>query len=207
MKSADNRNKLFVNRLVQGKAISYVFFYWAGYHLILGIVMFFFRLCQYFADYMAGGPLRNFDDLYSDFVRAQVPMLVCGLFVLPILMWDVLKSTHRCVGPLVRLKESLARLTRGEPVSEIKFRKGDMLVDLLDAFNQFLRSPYYRGQPTERSPATIGEAAAQQPSMIYDANAVIAEKADLRPEAAPIVSTARSTTSASSITRSMNGKW
>jgi hypothetical protein len=155
MKSSDKRKKLFVDRYVQGRAISYVFFYWAGYHVMLWIVMFFFRLCQYFIHYSSGEPLRDFGDLYGDFVRTQVPMIVCGLVVLPIIMWDVLKTTHRCVGPLVRMKECLARLSRGEPAAEITCRKDDMLVDLLDAFNQFLRSPYTRrleaGQIDEKS--------------------------------------------------------
>src|ERR1051326_7970055 len=101
MKSTNKRKKLFVHRRIQGKAISYVFVYWAGYHVILWILMFFLQLCRNYGGFSQGESVQDFADLYSNFIQSQIPMLLCGLLILPFLMWDVLKTTHRCVGPVV----------------------------------------------------------------------------------------------------------
>ena len=49
-----------------------------------------------------------------------------------------LKLTNRIVGPLVRFQTVLSRMSRGEPVSEVRLRDGDLLVEFQDVFNDFL---------------------------------------------------------------------
>ncbi len=53
-------------------------------------------------------------------------------------MWDVVRVTHRVAGPLVRFRECLKALSRGEHVPFVRIRKGDYLVDMERAFNEYL---------------------------------------------------------------------
>jgi methyl-accepting chemotaxis protein len=139
------RKKLFVNSFAQGRTVAHVAFYWGVYHLILWHVMFLYRYFQYRGELVAGAAPRTFNELYSEFTLTHFSIIVCGLAILPLVIWDVIKFTHRIVGPLVRLQNCLGQLARGEKVVELRFRKGDLLVDLQNAFNAFLESPYCRG--------------------------------------------------------------
>ena len=55
---------------------------------------------------------------------------LASLAVLPIILLDVLRLSHRWVGPVFRLRATLHSLTLGEPVPPIRFRDGDFWQDL-----------------------------------------------------------------------------
>ena len=56
--------------------------------------------------------------------------LLASLAVLPIMLLDILRLSHRWVGPLFRLRASLHQLSLGEPIQPIRFRDGDYWQDL-----------------------------------------------------------------------------
>lgn len=63
------------------------------------------------------------------------PPFIASIFFVPIILYDILRLTHRFVGPMVRLKISLQKLSRGQEVEPIVFRKGDLWREFADAFN------------------------------------------------------------------------
>src|SRR5216684_352017 len=128
------RTKILVNRRVQGRVVLRVLYLWAMYHLVLWHVMLFFRFIQYSAERLTGGAARTFSDLFAEFFQNHYSMIICGVIVLPYLVWDVLKLTHRFVGPLVQFQRRLALLARGEKVTDVRIRKGDFLGELQDSF-------------------------------------------------------------------------
>ncbi len=113
-------------------------FYWFVYHLVLWHVMFCYRYLQYRGELLAGGLPLSFTELYSSFVSQHYSMLVCAVAVLPIVLWDMLKTTHRIAGPLVRFRNVIGQITRGEAVKKVGLRKGDMLGDFLVSFNSLI---------------------------------------------------------------------
>lgn len=185
MSSKFSRKKLFVNSFAQGRTVAHVAFYWGVYHLILWHVMFLYRYCQYRGELAAGAAPRTFNDLYSEFTLTHFSMLVCGLAILPLVIWDVIKFTHRIVGPLVRLKDCLAKLSRGETIPELRFRKGDLLVDVQDAFNQFLQSPYCHGQHARRAIEAEGAESAPVDDLTAIGNDVREIQASLKQQIVP----------------------
>jgi hypothetical protein len=83
---------------------------------------------------------------------AELFFLVCKTHTLtfffiiaavPILLLDVLKTTHRIAGPLVRFENTLREMRQGKPIAPIKLRDHDMLNEFCDAFNEFIE---YRNQ-------------------------------------------------------------
>ena len=56
----------------------------------------------------------------------------------PVIIRDMVKTTHRIAGPLVRFERVLAELARGKRVERVQLRKHDMLFDLQDSFNEFI---------------------------------------------------------------------
>ena len=138
--NAHPRKRLFVNRDIQGRLLSRTALYWVLYHAVLWMAMFFCRYAEHRGDVMAGAEPRLFADIYGQFVRENSSLWVCAIAILPIVLWDLLKFSHRVVGPLVRFQRILENLTAGQSVDEVRLRRGDLLTDLETAFNQYLTS-------------------------------------------------------------------
>jgi hypothetical protein len=79
-------------------------------------------------------------ELYTTFTLEHYSMVICAVAVFPIILCDMLKLTHRVAGPLVRFRNELARLARGENVEPVRLRDGDLLDEFLDAFNEFVKN-------------------------------------------------------------------
>lgn len=134
------RKRMFVNREIQGRLLARTSLYWVLYHAVLWMAMFFYRYAEHRGAIMAGAEPRSFADLYGQFVREHHAMWFCAFAILPIVLWDLLKFSHRVVGPLVRFQRTLESLTAGETVQDVRLRNGDLLFDLQTTFNQYLAS-------------------------------------------------------------------
>jgi hypothetical protein len=134
------RKKLFVDGLLQGRAVRHVCFYWAVYHLFLWNTMFLFRYLHYRGELLAGGKPQLFVDLYRQFTLEHYSVLVCALAILPLVAWDILVLTHKISGPLVRFQRCLKLLSRGERIAPVQLRKGDLLVGFQNTFNEYVAS-------------------------------------------------------------------
>lgn len=134
------RKRLFVNREIQGRLLARTSLYWVLYHAVLWMAMFFYRYAEHRGAVMAGAEPRSFADLYGQFVHEHHAMWFCSFAILPIVLWDLLKFSHRVVGPLVRFQRTLESLTAGETIQEVRLRHGDLLFDLQTTFNQYLAS-------------------------------------------------------------------
>jgi hypothetical protein len=77
----------------------------------------------------------------------HMPIFVCLLALVPLMAWDMIKYTHRVIGPLVRFRQTMQAITRGEAVRPIKLREGDYLTELRDDFNRMLEELQKKGVP------------------------------------------------------------
>ncbi len=88
-------------------------------------------------------PARQFFEV----LRANAPVFVCILILVPVMAWDAIRFTHRLVGPMVRFRATMQAIAQGEPVRPVKLRQGDYLEDLRDDFNKMLEELQKRGVP------------------------------------------------------------
>ena len=158
----NKRQRLFVNRYLQGRVIAQVAWYWCVYHIALWHAMFLAYYVQYRHEVEAGGRVLPFSELYTNFAASHIAVIICAALVLPIVLWDVLKVTHRIAGPLVRFTAVLKQLSRGESIGKFHLRRGDLLVGIQDALNEFLASPY---APQCRAPRTLDATLARNPEI------------------------------------------
>jgi methyl-accepting chemotaxis protein len=101
------------------------------------------------------GPIAPWQQ-FLETMRANVPVIVCLLVLVPVMAWDTIRFSHRLVGPLVRFQKTVKTIAEGEPVRPIKLRDGDYLGDLRDDFNQMLEVLQKRGVPVIK-PADPGK--------------------------------------------------
>jgi len=127
MSNQHPRWNIFVDRPIQGALLLRALMYWAVSLLVQQLIVFLFvLLTSSAADFSTNGA--------RVFWHIQVS-LIASLAILPIMLLDILKLSHRWVGPLFRLRGSLHELSLGQPVPPIRFRDGDFWQDLARDMN------------------------------------------------------------------------
>jgi hypothetical protein len=86
--------------------------------------------------------------------------LLASIVLIPIVLLDVLKLSHRWVGPIYRLRSSLQGLGRGESIAPVQFRAGDFWQELAEDLNAVTAQlDRYKDKPQEKTTvATLTDA-------------------------------------------------
>lgn len=112
------------------------------------LVVFFIVFCNFlFAWKMwVEGPIDPWNQ-FVEAMQANLPVIICLLFLVPVMAWDSIRFTHKLVGPLVRFRRAMQTIAEGEAVQPIKLREGDYLTEMRDDFNKMLEELQKRGVP------------------------------------------------------------
>jgi hypothetical protein len=130
-KMGQTRKKLLVSQAIQGRVLRHVAVYWLIYHFFLWHTLF-------VVDGLRGGDSLPFMDRYANFFQEHFLIVACGVAILPIVIWDMLKLTHRIAGPFVRFECALKEMAKGKQISGIDLRKKDLVTEFLAVFNEFI---------------------------------------------------------------------
>ena len=121
------RRQLLVNGPIQGALITRVVLYWLMSMAIQAMLILF----------LSSGTGSG-DELYQrgqQFWWQMQLVVVSSLFTLPLLVLDVVKLSHRWVGPIYRLRLAMQALAHEDKVPPLTFRAGDYWKELADDFN------------------------------------------------------------------------
>jgi len=132
------RKKLYINPEIQGRILWRCAFFWISYHFLMLHTLLAFEFFAYQIQIMNGGVVVPFTELYSIFLGKYYPIILTAAAILPIFAFDVLKMSHRVVGPLVPFQLAMKQLKNGEHVDSVKIRDTDLLVEFQQDFNEFL---------------------------------------------------------------------
>ncbi|QDV74052.1 HAMP domain-containing protein [Botrimarina mediterranea] len=129
--SKHQRKRVFVDRDIQGGLVWIAARYWALSLTVVGM------LTVVGWVFIAPGIAQLVES--PEQLRSLISCLIMGLVaaaaLLPVVLLDLVKFSHRFAGPMVRLRESMRRAAAGEHVDPIRFRDGDYWQDLAEAFN------------------------------------------------------------------------
>ncbi|MGE0755448.1 MAG: hypothetical protein AB7F89_04040 [Pirellulaceae bacterium] len=128
------RQRLFVDRSVQGTLISRVVLYWFLFVSGMFLLLAGFPLVASWLVRSPGAPTAG--QILLQTWRVFWPALFASALMLPFLILDVIRVSHRFVGPLVRLRNAMRDLGEGKPVAPVKFRARDFWFDLAEEFNR-----------------------------------------------------------------------
>jgi hypothetical protein len=95
---------------------------------------------------IAEGPTNPAEQYYG-MLRDYLPVFICLFLLVPVMAWDAIRFSHRLVGPMVRFRQTMQAIARGEAVRPIKLREGDYLGELRDDFNRMLEELQRQGVP------------------------------------------------------------
>ena len=100
-----------------------------------------------------GGLGKGIGSLYLEFCEQQLSLLLALVLVLPPILYDLLKFSHRIAGPLFRCQQMMQAMAAGRPVREFVPREGDHMPEFFQAFNALIQQWNARlgadGQPAD----------------------------------------------------------
>jgi len=76
--------------------------------------------------------------LYLDYLWGHKSLLIAMFLILPMLLYDLLKFSHRIVGPLFRCRKVMQDMAEGKQVEEFVPRKRDLMQELFQTFNTLI---------------------------------------------------------------------
>jgi hypothetical protein len=130
------RRRLWVDRPFQVRLLVRMAFYFIAYIVVVLHVGFAFEVMGYLG---TNGSPKGLDELYLEFITRQNTLLITLLLVAPIMLYDLLKFSHRIAGPLFRCRKLMQEMAEGKTVEEFTPRKRDLMREFLMAFNELIR--------------------------------------------------------------------
>jgi len=125
--SERRKRRYLIDRAVQTTLLVRTASYWLFSMLTVGMMLVVWEV-------FAGPRERSTDVLTATIVRYG-PALLVSLLLLPLVMFDVLRMSHRFVGPVMRLRQGLRELATGRRPATMKFREDDFWREMAGEFN------------------------------------------------------------------------
>ncbi|MEM7457099.1 MAG: hypothetical protein AAF456_22340 [Planctomycetota bacterium] len=146
--NSNSRKKKFVDNKVQSAILLRLCIYWFAGVLFVFLPLTFIQTFQ--------DPTTNFFAHFGGLVSAHWPVLASAMLLLPFVLMDAVKLSHRFVGPIHKLRLELQNFSDTGKMNKFKFRSDDFWRELAPAMNKLterieeleaqLRSPT-RNQP------------------------------------------------------------
>ena len=125
--SDDQRTRHFVDSKVQGALALRVVMYWVVCVAAVAVMLFCWELLT--------APVRDLSTRLGDMWFHYGPALIASFLLLPLVMIDMIRTSHRFAGPVVRLRAAMRALARCERVEPISFRGDDFWLEMAQDFN------------------------------------------------------------------------
>lgn len=127
MPRKSRRKRILVDLKLQGAVAFRVVLYWLACQFMTAILLF---GCK------AVTSREHLDEDMALFYRSAFASTFC---ILPLVVFDVLRLSHRFVGPILRLRRAMRDLGNNEHVEPLQFRDGDFWQEMAGEFNAVLK--------------------------------------------------------------------
>jgi len=135
MKSKYTRKRLWVDPGLQFRLLLRTAVYLVGCVFVVLTLSF---LLEFRLQVGQPGPPKPFLDSYLEFLERHKFLLTGLILLLPFILFDLLKFSHRIAGPLYRCRHMMEEMGQGKRVAPFVPRKNDLLRDLFVAFNRLV---------------------------------------------------------------------
>jgi len=136
--SHPERKKTFVDPKVQGSLVRRLVMHWLSFLLVAALVSFCLQVLS--------NPFRSLNEHVQQVWWTHGPFLLVMVFLLPVFVLDTIKLSHRFVGPIYRLRQTILEIAQGDPPPRLKFRDFDFWQGLAEDFNRMVDQLTTRGE-------------------------------------------------------------
>lgn len=120
--SESRRSQIVTDQPVQGELLFRAIVYWFLCMFVLYTLIFAWTLFT--------GPPQPLLSVFSESLAISAPAIFGAVFLLPLVLYDLLKVSNRFVGPIQRVKTALKQLADGEPARRVYLRRDDFWQEL-----------------------------------------------------------------------------
>jgi hypothetical protein len=124
------RTKLVVDPVVQGAIVKRFLLCWACCTILAAILL--------TAVYVFAEPDQQVIKHFGAVMARHWPILGASVAMLPIVVWDAIRFSHRVAGPICRIRRSLCHIAEGDEIRPLQFRGRDFWKDLGEQVNVLL---------------------------------------------------------------------
>lgn len=124
------RRKIWIDRMVQGGLVGRIILYW------LSVVAYF--AIGHIVFQWIDQPDWTTEEHFQAMVQAFGFWLPGLMLLVPLIIFDIIKLSHRFAGPIFRLRNHLSRVCSGEEKGKLWFREGDYWWDLVEPVNSLI---------------------------------------------------------------------
>jgi hypothetical protein len=121
------RKKTYIDSKVQGALVRRLLIHWT---VFLGVAFGMAFCLQLLRD-----PFRPLEVHFQQLWWAQGPFFLVVVLLLPVFIFDSIKLSHRFVGPIYRLRQTIRKIVEGDTPPPLKFRDFDYWQDMAQDFN------------------------------------------------------------------------
>lgn len=154
------RTKLLVNWSVQGIILRRLAVHLVTFMAAISTLLMVFWMYQRNAAQAAFWP--GAEPLDAFWYRA-VPFASASLALLPLIVWDMLRISHRIAGPLYRFEQVMEKFEATGQLEEANLRDNDLLRDFCSRFNSFVTVMHDRYPETQNGAVPVSHEAPQGP--------------------------------------------
>jgi hypothetical protein len=129
------RTRLWVDTPFQSRLLLRLTWYFIAYPLLAWHLGF---MWDVLSNVTHGGATKSLVEMYTDFFWKQQALLLALILLLPAILYDMLKFSHRIAGPLFRCRQVMRDMASGKEVPEFQPRQGDFMGELFAAFNALI---------------------------------------------------------------------
>ena len=145
--ASNNRKKKFIDSKVQGALIRRIT---CHYLIFFGTSCTFAFFLQVLTD-----PFTPLGTHFSKLWYTQGPFILVAACLLPVFIRDTIMMSHRFVGPILRVRNTIQQASRGDETPLVRLRPGDFWMDLADDLNGLLTKIKAERLPTPSQPEEL----------------------------------------------------
>lgn len=120
--SGSRRNQILTDQPVQGELLFRALIYWCFCMVMLEICV---------AGWLyINEPSANFWQVVRKSLEMNAPAFFCSMFLLPLILFDLLRVSSRFAGPVQSVRLTLRQLAEGKPARRVYLRRDDFWQDL-----------------------------------------------------------------------------
>lgn len=125
------RRKLWVDSRIQGAIIVRLLTYYLACGITATCMLVAWRVAVHGTQ---GGLQQHLGVLWTQLGPGALSLVL----LLPMVVFDAVRLSHRFTGPMIRIRKSMQRAAKGEKVESIKLRETDYWQDIADDLNALL---------------------------------------------------------------------